>query len=647
MPSDVFGLDVVYDRQVDSNWPEAPNYSYFFGGGSAFPEAQTHLDRLDYSTETMSRNPSRFGDAHMKRAHCMSNKNYGYTIGGQPYNTPIFVPGFSPPPVYILGAPHDTGYRIDFSTGTTNSLPTSNPLNRGSGGGAFSTPDSGYFSTGIIYNPATWPPSGSVLHSSINKFDFSSETTTGPVASLSTTNNSSSDLQTPQYGYVAGGSGGDCAIDRLQFDNETVSSPTTSLDHRLVGGGMSGDDYGYLVAGEHSNPAPPPPTTFRSDMVRMDFSNETFQIPSATSPVAVLRRYASSFNKFTGYGYIAGGYQPSVTSAVQRIDVNNDTFSTPSAQLSLASHESSPVSDFGRKKTGGTDVNGVSISSTYGYFGGGSKPPSVSYIHRISFSDETTSPTASLSSLRLAQARQQLSAVSNSNYGYFGGGSSTCTIDRLDFSNETVSEPSSELTQARNGLAAVSNSNYGYFAGGQDPSPIQVCTIDRLDFSSETVSEPSSNLTEARRGLAAVSNFNYGYFGGGQAPPYVCTIDRIDFSNETISAPSSNLTQARTDLAAVSNSNYGYFGGGQAPPSVCTIDRIDFSNETVTAPSSNLTQARTSLAAVSNSNYGYFAGGFSPPTVKTIDRLEFSNETTSAPASDLSQQMQGGAGVSN
>jgi hypothetical protein len=359
MPSDVFGLDVVYDRQVDSNWPEAPNYSYFFGGGSAFPEAQTHLDRLDYSTETMSRNPSRFGDAHMKRAHCMSNKNYGYTIGGQPYNTPIFVPGFSPPPVYILGAPHDTGYRIDFSTGTTNSLPTSNPLNRGSGGGAFSTPDSGYFSTGIIYNPATWPPSGSVLHSSINKFDFSSETTTGPVASLSTTNNSSSDLQTPQYGYVAGGSGGDCAIDRLQFDNETISSPTTSLDHRFVGGGMSGDDYGYLVAGEHSNPAPPPPTTFRSDMVRMDFSNETFQIPSATSPVAVLRRYASSFNKFTGYGYIAGGYQPSVTSAVQRIDVNNDTFSTPSAQLSLASHESSPVSDVGRKKTGGTDVNGV------------------------------------------------------------------------------------------------------------------------------------------------------------------------------------------------------------------------------------------------------------------------------------------------
>jgi hypothetical protein len=647
MPSDVFGLDVVYDRQVDSNWPEAPNYSYFFGGGSAFPEAQTHLDRLDYSTETMSRNPSRFGDAHMKRAHCMSNKNYGYTIGGQPYNTPIFVPGFSPPPVYILGAPHDTGYRIDFSTGTTNSLPTSNPLNRGSGGGAFSTPDSGYFSTGIIYNPATWPPSGSVLHSSINKFDFSSETTTGPVASLSTTNNSSSDLQTPQYGYVAGGSGGDCAIDRLQFDNETISSPTTSLDHRFVGGGMSGDDYGYLVAGEHSNPAPPPPTTFRSDMVRMDFSNETFQIPSATSPVAVLRRYASSFNKFTGYGYIAGGYQPSVTSAVQRIDVNNDTFSTPSAQLSLASHESSPVSDVGRKKTGGTDVNGVPIFSTYGYFGGGDAPGVgiVCTIDRIDFSNETVSAPSS----NLTQARDDLTAVSNSNYGYFAGGATpsfVCTIDRLDFSNEITSIPSSQLTRKRNDLSSLSNSNYGYFGGGGNP--LSTSTVDRIDFSNETVSEPSSDLTQARHELAAVSSSSYGYFAGGN--PLRSTIDRLDFSNETIIVPpvGNHLPQARSLLFGVSDSNYGYFAGG-SPPAHSTVDRLDFSNETTSAPSPELGTTRLGLSGVSNSNYGYFAGGDNPSIgfLSSFDRIEFSTETISAPANNLPQPRGTLAGVSN
>ena len=54
-----------------------------------------------------------------------------------------------------------------------------------------------------------------------------------------------------------------------------------------------------------------------------------------------------------------------------------------------------------------------------------------------------------------------------SEFGYFGGGStpsapgSTSTIDRLDFSNETVSLPGNDLTQKRTMLAAVSNSNHG------------------------------------------------------------------------------------------------------------------------------------------------------------------------------------------
>ena len=92
---------------------------------------------------------------------------------------------------------------------------------------------------------------------------------------------------------------------------------------------------------------------------------------------------------------------------------------------------------------------------------------------------------------------------------------------------------------------------YGYFAGGF--APTRVCTIERLDFSNETTSNPPTNLTQARTSLAAVSNSNYGYFGGGGTPGNVCTIDRLDFSNETTSAPGNNLTQARQGLAAVSN----------------------------------------------------------------------------------------------
>jgi hypothetical protein len=101
------------------------------------------------------------------------------------------------------------------------------------------------------------------------------------------------------------------------------------------------------------------------------------------------------------------------------------------------------------------------------------------------------------------------------------------------------------------------SANYGYFAGGAISA--RVCTIDRIDFSNETVSLPGPSLTQARNSLAAVSNSNYGYFVGGFFPPYVNTIDRLDFSNETVSLPGPSLTQARSGLAAVSNSNYGYF----------------------------------------------------------------------------------------
>ena len=96
-----------------------------------------------------------------------------------------------------------------------------------------------------------------------------------------------------------------------------------------------------------------------------------------------------------------------------------------------------------------------------------------------------------------------------------------------------VSPLGNGLTQARRRLAAVSNYNYGYFGGGSTPSIVN--TIDRIDFSNETIALPpvENKLQQSRHGLTAVSASNYGYFAGGFAPPYVNTIDKIDFSNET------------------------------------------------------------------------------------------------------------------
>ena len=274
-------------------------------------------------------------------------------------------------------------------------------------------------------------------------------------------------------------------------------------------------------------------------------------------------------------------------------------------------------------------------SATYGYFGGGFAPPGICTITRLDFSNETVSDPGK----NLPAAAAGLAAVSSSSYGYFGGGSNPpttriCTITRLDFSNETVSNPGKNLPTSRDLLAATSSSSYGYFGGGYTPPNIN--TITRLDFSNETVSDPGKNLPTARRQSATISSSSYGYFGGGYTPPFITTITKLDFSNETVSNPEKNLPVARREFAGTSSQFYGYFGGGSTPPNINTITRLDFSNETVSDPGKNLPTVRIASAATSSSSYGYFGGGFTPPpTINTISRLDFSNETVSASGNNL------------
>ena len=102
----------------------------------------------------------------------------------------------------------------------------------------------------------------------------------------------------------------------------------------------------------------------------------------------------------------------------------------------------------------------------YGYFGGGVTPPAVSptviaALNRLDFStDVVSNPTT------FPAAKYNWAATSSSSYGYFGGGiqptptvASVSSIDRLDFSTEVISTPPSVLSEAKNSLSAVSNSN--------------------------------------------------------------------------------------------------------------------------------------------------------------------------------------------
>ena len=227
------------------------------------------------------------------------------------------------------------------------------------------------------------------------------------------------------------------------------------------------------------------------------------------------------------------------------------------------------------------------------------------------------------------------------------------TIDRIDFSNETVSAPGKDLPVANQGLAAVSSSSYGYFGGGFAPSSTAV--VNRFDFFSETFSAPGNDLTQARGSLAALSNSSYGYFGGGT--PKLTTVDRIDFSNETVSASGNNLPVGRNNLGAVSGNSYGYFAGGEnfVSPSTSYRDdvfRMDFSNETFAGIvlANNLSAKKAGLAGTSSNSYGYFGGGAGLPIpnyLATVDRIDFTTHICSATGNNLPQARSTLAAVSN
>jgi hypothetical protein len=80
-----------------------------------------------------------------------------------------------------------------------------------------------------------------------------------------------------------------------------------------------------------------------------------------------------------------------------------------------------------------------------------------------------------------------LAATGNSSFGYFGGGGnpgSVSTVDRIDYSNDTATaSPKGPLSAARYRLAATGNSSYGYFGGG---FPGTRSTVDRIDYSNDT-----------------------------------------------------------------------------------------------------------------------------------------------------------------
>jgi hypothetical protein len=481
---------------------------------------------------------------------------------------------------------------------------------------------------------------GGTPSATVDRIDFSNDTGTanirGPLSLekgyLAATGNSN-------YGWFGGGftPAAISTVDRIDFSNDSPTTsprgPLSSVRYSLAATGNS--NYGWFGGGF--------PGVSRVD--RIDFSNDS-STASPRGPLSLARSSLAATGN-SNYGWF--GNNASV-SRVDRIDFSNDS---PTASIR------GPLSAarYGSAATG---------NSNYGWFGGGSglgfPPPRLSTVDRIDFSNDSS--TASVRG-PLSSARGYLSATGNSNYGWFGGGVEILgpavfsAVDRIDFSNDSVTaSPRGPLSSAK-GLAAATSGqakgpaiklqkagNYGWFGGG-NIAGVPTSGVDRIDFSNDSsTASPRGPLSLARSNIGATGNSNYGWFGGGSPGPRVSIVDRIDFSNDSsIASPRGPLSSSRYNPGATGNSNYGWFGGGNAIGNLpeSTVDRINFSNDSVgVSVRGSFLSTRERTGVTGNSNYGWFGGGVSSNgivTVSTVDRINFANDSVSAsPRGLLSQE---------
>ena len=609
----VFGLQVAYKLKRLEVMSTDDTHGWFGGGANlATPTYYSTVDRVDFSNDTGTANirGSLSSPAGRWILAATGNSNYGWFGGGQ--NASVNV---------------TTVDRIDFSNDSATASPRG-PLT------------SAIFSTAATANSNYGWFAGTGADIGVNRIDFSNDSATpsprGPLSLariyLAATGNSN-------YGWFGGGviptPAGVSTVDRIDFSNDSATaSPRGPLSLERSSLAATGNsNYGWFGGG--TVPGPP----VYSTVDRIDFSNDT-GTAVARGPLS-LARYRSSATGNSNYGWFGGGFTltPAYHSTVDRIDFSNDSVSaSPRGPLSLGRTGSAATS--GQAK--GPAIK-LQKAGNYGWFGGGiTVPAPINYtasIDRINFSNDST--TATPRSF-LSLARGFMGVTGNSNYGWFGGGfnggvpAHYSRIDRIDFSNDSVDASSrGPLRLTRTALAATGNSNYGWFGGGSSPStPTRLSTVERIDFSNDSATASSRTLLNAPSGrdyLAATGNSNYGWFGGGATPTTVATVDRIDFSNDsTTASPRGPLFTARSQLAATGNSNYGWFGGGSPGP-LATVDRIDFSNDSVGALIRGpLTRTRDRPGATGNSDYGWFGGGSASPPVSSVDRINFSNDSVTA-----------------
>lgn len=548
------------------------DYGYFAGGSTLptdSPNVSCTIIRFDYSTEIVSY-PGNDMPVHRSGSFVANDVNYAFMLGGfSPSLTPLVQTSYN---------------RFDFTT-EANSVPTTyypNPAGVGYGD-AVSSEKYGYFVGGYSPSPA--------IYSTVNKLDFSSETST-------------------------------------QISNDINRSDGVSFGNR---------HFGYIATGVTD--APPVGETKTSKVSRIEFENDTI---STRSNFGSTIAYSTASPNNISEAFVIGGKATNASADVRAYDMATETDS--SNQYSSAPGyllypqilpggllRSASMSGFAIKRSEG-------YGNTAYYASGYRTVPNVAFLgawNKMELDTETHG--LNNPSIFAVTTAHVLEGHSNSKYGYAGGCRRPpqspfywCYIKRLDFTTD------SDLVMGEMAAPGIMGEYSRFFNNYYKATRFKngFTSVEDLEYATETLTyypEPAT-FTPAPQGNDDINTLTtqsaqYGYITNGWVNPVFGEKKKKDFANDTFSivpgAPYAHDMKLATPMF-----NYEVAG----PTS---IKKFSFDTDTASslpnAPANVPAYSNMGFSASPSIGYGYSVAGYLAPSptnyTSYVIRLNFNTDT--------------------
>tara|TARA_Y100001963_G_scaffold50807_1_gene71075 strand:- start:3466 stop:6630 length:3165 start_codon:yes stop_codon:yes gene_type:complete len=601
------GCDMINGSYMQMAACGNEEYGYICGGG--WPR-QTSMAKLDYYTETNAKTPTAFLTQERTYFCGTSNASEGYWYAGYSYSAPVG--GFTTSAVE----------KTTFATDTTASNPS--PMSytaswlSGNGNTTHAMVGGGYIN-GV--------PSAQAYNSRMDKVTYASGTISNSPGSYTSINRRSSGTtgarnngggttydgdkirwvdnadQTPKNGYCTTGEPYGNVMQKLTMPTDTVTQlPGPAMIQWSVykQSATGNTSHGYWAGGLKS-PGSPDQNYAVSVMQKFVYATDQGEHnPTRYMPTKQLHMSAGS-NTTHGY-FFSGIKQPG----------NNYDFT----QIYKLTYSTDSVSSLPSHMTAGA------------YYAAATNSPSSSYICgqdleqkslKLTFSTDTNSLLNGAFPLAYTK-RNRLAASGTSDVGYWGGGqglpspgSDVSNINKLTFSTETGEAAPGGLSHPRMWLSAVSNTDNGYWLGGY-PQPS--ARVDKTVWSTETTAQ-----------IPALDETRFGANGPAQCSKMAATGPQSDGVAGIVPSPPAETPSPQKSDFPLPTPDTGYFIGGMnagnigypsQPPlgnQFSLTDKITFASETVAlAPNGNMTVPRYFPVSMSSVTTAYIFGGFNAPS---------------------------------